>query len=143
MLEALEEYEDVFALDKASILPYYKVSDYSINLNKGKEPLYRPLYNLLERELRVLRDYLETNLLNGRIKHSTSPASALVLFVSKKDRTLRLYVDYRGLNAITIKDRCALLLINETLDRLLGVRYYTTLDLKDIYYCIRIRARDE
>jgi len=56
---------------------------------------------------------------------------------------LRLYVDYRGLNAITIKDRCPLLLIGETLDRLSGAYYYTTLDLKDAYYCMRIKVGDE
>ena len=52
----------------------------------------------------------------------------------KKDRTLRLYVDYRGLNSVIIKDYCLLPLIRETLNYLLGARYYTTLDLKDTYY---------
>ena len=58
----------------------------------------------------------------------------------KKDGTIRLYIDYRGLNLVTIKDRCVLPLIIETLDRIIGVRYFMSLDLKDAYYRIRIRV---
>ena len=101
------------------------------------------IYSLSERELSVLREYLEINLKNGRIRYSNSLASAPILFIPKKDGGLRLYIDYRGLNIVTIKDRYALLLINETLDRLSGVRYYIVLDLKDTYNRLRIRARDE
>ena len=61
----------------------------------------------------------------------------------KKDGGLRLYVDYRGLNTITVKDRYLLPLVNETLDRLLSARYYTTLDLKDTYYYIKIKPGNE
>ena len=61
----------------------------------------------------------------------------------KKDGGLRLCVDYRGLNSITIKNRHALPLISETLDRLVGARIYTKLDLKDAYHRIRIKAGDE
>jgi hypothetical protein len=52
-------------------------------------------------------------------------------------------MDYRGLNKITIKDRCPLPLINETLNRLIGAAYYTKLDLKNAYYRIRIKKGDE
>ena len=72
-----------------------------------------------------------------------APTGVPILFVPKKDRTLYLYVDYRTLNLVTIKDRYPLPLISETLDRLTGVRYYTTLDLKDTYYRIRIRLGDK
>lgn len=141
--DALRAYRDVFAADSASILPRHKASDHAIEIQEGKEPPYGPLYNLSERELSVLREYLATNLASGRIQHSNSPAGAPILFVPKKDGGLRLCVDYRGLNSVTIKDRCALPLINETLDRLSGARYYTVLDLKDAYYRLRIRAGDE
>ena len=66
-----------------------------------------------------------------------------ILFVPKKDRTLYFYIDYRTLNSVTIKDRYLLLLISETLDYLIDARYYTTLDLKDTYYYIRIRLGDK
>ena len=75
--------------------------------------------------------------------YSTSPAGALILFVLKKDRGLRLYVDYCRLNKVTIKNRYLLPLISKTLDYLSGAKVFTKLDLKDIYYRIRIRLGDE
>ena len=139
----LSEYADVFDNRNAEILPQYKSSDYAIPIVEGKEPPYGPLYTLSSRELQLLREYIEEALRRGWIRHSTSPAGAPILFVPKKDGTLRLCVDYRGLNNVTIKDRCPLPLIGETLDRLSGARYYTTLDLKDAYHRIRIKAGDE
>lgn len=82
-----------------------------------------------------MREYISENLANGRIRHSTSPTGAPILFVLKKDGTLRLCVDYRALNSVTIKDRCPLPLITETLDRLLGARYYTVLDCEGRSLC--------
>ena len=120
--DALSSYTDVFSTEKASVLPQNKATDHSISTIDGKEPPYGPLYNLSPRELEVLREYLEKALQNGWIRHSTSPAGAPVLFVLKKDGSLRLCVDYRALNHVTIKDRCPLPLIGETLDRLYGVR---------------------
>ena len=65
------------------------------------------------------------------------------MFVPKKGGGLRLYVDYRGLNQITIKDRTPLPLISETMDRLRRAKRFTKLDLKDAYYRLRIREGDE
>jgi hypothetical protein len=140
---ALHDYRDVFDEDAAATPPNFKESDHAIPLMEGKEPPYGPLYNLSARELEVLREYLEDAMQKGWIRHSTSPAGAPILFVPKKDGTLRLCVDYRGLNSVTIKDRCALPLVGETLDRLCGARYYTTLDLRNAYHRIRIKAGDE
>jgi hypothetical protein len=141
--DALREFADVFEKEAAGRLPNFKSSDHAIPIIEGKEPPYGPLYALSARELSVLRAYLEEALQKGWIRHSTSPAGAPILFVPKKDGTLRLCVDYRGLNSVTIKDRCPLPLIGETLDRLSGARYYTTLDLKDAYHRLRIKAGDE
>jgi hypothetical protein len=141
--DALSEYADVFDNKKAATLPNYKSSDHAIPIQPGKEPPYGPLYTLSSRELQLLREYIEEALRKGWIRHSTSPAGAPIIFVPKKDGTLRLCVDYRGLNAVTIKDRCPLPLIGETLDRLSGAHYYTTLDLKDAYHRMRIKAGDE
>ena len=66
-----------------------------------------------------------------------------LLYVPKKDGGLRLYIDYRGLNRITIKNRILLLFISETLDRLRKAVKFTRLDLKDAYYCLRIREKDK
>jgi len=141
--DALNAYQDVFSAEAASILPSHRATDHKIKVQEGKEPPYGPLYNLSERELEVLRDYLKDALEKGWIQRSTSPAGAPILFVPKKDGTLRLCVDYRALNDVTIEDRCQIPLIGETLDRLRGASWYTSLDLKDAYHWIRVNAGDE
>jgi hypothetical protein len=70
-----------------------------------------------KKELKVLKEYIDENKAKGHIRPSTLEAGSLVLFVLKKDGSLRLCVDYRALNNITIKDRYALPLINELHDR--------------------------
>ena len=65
------------------------------------------------------------------------------MFVPKKDKGLRLYVDYRRLNKVTIKNRTPLPLISKTLDRLRRSKRFTKLDLKDTYYRLRIREGDK
>ena len=140
---ALSDFEDVFSLEEAATLPQNRDTDHAIEIEEGKQPPYGPLYNLSPRELRILREYLKEALNKGWIRYSNSPAGAPILFVPKKDGSLRLCVDYRALNSVTIKDRCPLPLIGETLDRLCGARYYTRLDLKDAYHRLRIREGDE
>jgi hypothetical protein len=77
-----------------------------------------------EDELRVLRKFLKENLEKGFIRTSTSPAASPVLFAKKPGGGLRFCVDYRGLNAITIKNRYLLPLIQETLSRLSKARFF-------------------
>jgi hypothetical protein len=72
---------------------------------------------------------LETQLKRGRIRLSKSPAGAPVFFVPKKDSTLRLCVDFRGLNQITKKNRYPLPLISELVNRLASSRYFTKLEI--------------
>ena len=136
------DFADVFSQENAAQLPPHRSTDHAIDLQEG-EPPHGPLYNLSATELRVLREYLDDSLAKGWIQHSTSPAGAPILFVPKKDGSLRLCVDYRGLNKVTIKNRHPLPLISEILDRLSGARYFTKLDLKDAYHRIRIREGDE
>ena len=95
----------------------------------GKQPPFEPLYGMSHKELKVLWEYLQDQLPKGFIRHSSSPAGALVLFIKKSDGSLRLCVDYRGLNEITIKNRYPLPLLQETLSRLLQAKYYTQLNL--------------
>jgi hypothetical protein len=116
---------------------------YAIETLPGKTPPFQPLRNLSANELAALRDYLSTAEANGWIRRSVSEAGAPILFAPKKDGALRLCVDYRGLNEITVKDRCPLPLISETLDRLSGAEIFSALDLKDAYYRILIRKGDE
>ena len=65
------------------------------------------------------------------------------MFVKKKDRKLRLCMDYRALNHVTKKDRYPLPLIGDGMDRLKTAKYYTKLDIKDAYHNIPIREGDE
>jgi len=109
--EALRDYADIFDNDSAAILPTYRAIDHTINLIEGKEPLYGPLYSLSARELGVLREYITKELESGRIRYSISPVGAPLLFVPKQNSELRLYIDYRVLNSITIKDRYPFVMI--------------------------------
>ena len=93
--------------------------------------------------MKALKEYLDVNEKRGWIRSSTSPAGAPIHFVKKQDAGLRLCVDYRQLNEITIKDRTPLPLIGESLDQLSSTTIYTKLDIQDVYYNLRIRARDE
>ena len=77
------------------------------------------------------------------IRHSKSPAGAPIFFVKKKDGSLRLVVDYRGLNKVTIRNRYALPLISSLLERINGARFFTKIDLRGAYNLVRIRPGDE
>ena len=139
-----EDYREVFSKEGAEALPpEWMTVRHSIEVEPGQAAPWGPIYPLSAKELSQLRDYLATNLELGRIRKSNSPAGAPILFSPKKDGTLRLCVDYRGLNKITRKNRYPLPLINEILDRLSGAKVFTKLDLRDAYYRIRIQEGDE
>jgi len=86
---------------------------------------------------------MKENSEKGFIRKSKSPAGAPVLFVKKKDGSLRLCVDYRKLNEMTIRNSYPLPLISELLDRVKGVKYFTKLDLKSAYNLVGIKEGDE
>jgi hypothetical protein len=135
-------YQDVFSKEEADKLP--PASGPKLEIDTGdKEPPYGPIYALSEKELQVLREYLDSSLKKGWIRRSTSPAGAPILFVPKKDGGLRLCVDYRGLNKITVKNRHPLPLISEMVDRLSGAKIFTKLDLRNAYHRLRIKPGDE
>ena len=117
-----EEYSDftnVFSEEKALVLPEQTESNqHAIELEEGKQPSYGPIYSLGPVELETLKTYIETHLKTGFIRPSKSPAGAPILFDKKPDGSLRLCVDYRGLNNLTIKNQYPLPLIGESLDRL-------------------------
>jgi hypothetical protein len=104
---------------------------------------YKSIYKLSETELKILRKYLNENLERKYIQYSINPAEIPILFISKKNGSLRLYVDYRDLNKITIKNRYSFPLIEKILNRLNEIIIYTKFDLKEIYYKIRIKKGDE
>jgi hypothetical protein len=105
--------------------------------------LYKSIYKLSENELKILKKYLNKNLKKKYIQHFINSAEAPILFILKKDGSLRLCVNYRDLNKITIKNRHLFFLVGETLNRFSGAAIYTKLDLKKAYYKIRIKKEDE
>jgi len=130
-------------ISKSSILPTFKNTDHQIMLQPNIIPPVGTIYPLLPNELKILRDYITENLANHRICPSQSSVASPVLFVPKKDSTLCLCIDYRGLNKITIKNRYPLPLISEILDRASGAKFFSKIDIKDAYYRIRIYEGDE
>ncbi len=134
---------DVFLPSNANSLPPHQDEDHAIELQPGKTPPFGPLYNLSEYQFKTLREYIDKNLANGFIRPSKSSAGAPVLFTPKPDGTLRLCVDYRGLNSMTIKNQYPLTLIDEILDRLSDNHVFTKVDVKNAYYRLRIREGDE
>jgi hypothetical protein len=93
--------------------------------------------------LRILREYLKENQQKNWIRNSKLLINIPILFIPKANGILRLYVDYRTLNKITIKNRYLLSLINEIIDRLADIMIYTKLNLKNVYYKIRIKSEND
>lgn len=83
----------VFSKQQAKTLPPHRPYDHKIPLQQGKEPPFGPMYSMSRDELQALRDWLDDNLHKGFIRQSSSPAAAPVLFVKKKDGSLRLFAD--------------------------------------------------
>ncbi|KAI0994896.1 hypothetical protein K3495_g13285 [Podosphaera aphanis] len=137
------EYLDVFDRKQANSLPPHRSWDHAIELNPGKQPPVARPYSMNQHELKALRDYLEKELSKGFIRVSRSPAAAPVLFVKKANGELRFCIDYRGLNAITIRNRHSLPLISETLSQLSKAKYYTKLDVISAFNKLRIKEGDE
>jgi hypothetical protein len=99
--EKYKDFLDVFENYNADQLPAHHPYDNPIDLEQRHSPPFGLIYGLLEPELQALRDYLTENLAKGFVQHSKSLAGAPILFVKKKDGSLRLCVDYHGFNKIT------------------------------------------
>ena len=99
------DFLDVFSRSDADILSKHRPNyDHSIELMEGKTPSWGPLYSMSADELKVLKAYIEEMVDKGFIQASSSPAASPVLFAKKPGGGLRFCVDYRALNAITVKN---------------------------------------
>jgi hypothetical protein len=125
------------------VLAPHQPYDLHIDLEPGMEPPPGPVYSLSPLELEALRDFLDENIWSGFICPLASKHGAPVLFVKKKNGSLRLCVDFRALNRITKKDRYPLPLINGLLDVPWRARHYTKLDLRHAYHLIWVAKGDE
>ena len=135
------EYEDVF-LDELPGFPSQQVVDFCIELNPGTSPISMTPHRMAPIELQELRVQLQELLDKGFIRPSTSPWGAPVLFAKKKDRTLRLCIDYRQLNRVTIKNWYPLPRIYDLFDQLRRARVYSKIDLRTGYHQLRVRETD-
>ena len=105
----------------------------------GSRPIYKKPYRMGSEELAELKKQLDEQLRKGFIRPSASPWGSPVLLVSKKDGTIRLCIDYRSLNEVTIKNKYPLPKIEDLFDQLNGARVFSKIDLRSGYYQLKIR----
>ena len=113
------KYEDVFS-DELPGLPPSRDVDFRIEFHLGTSPISMTPHRMAPVELQELKVQIQELLGKGFIRPSTSPWGAPVLFAKKKDKTLRLCIDYRQLNRVTIKNRYPLPRIDDLFDQLRG-----------------------
>lgn len=132
------EFLDLSEEKLAREIPPHRFYYHIIPLMEAKEPPFGPLYGMSRDELFALKECIEENLCKGFIKAISSPAGAPVLFIKKRDGSLRFSVGYCGITEMTIKNRYPLPLIQETLMRLSKVKWVTKLDLQGAYNLVRM-----
>ncbi|XP_075521495.1 uncharacterized protein LOC142554710 [Primulina tabacum] len=128
--------------EEINSLPPQREIEFSIELTPGAMPKSKTLYRMAPAELKELKIQLQELIERKYIRPSSSPWGAPVLFVKKKDGTLRLCIDYRDLNNVTIKNKYPLPRIDELFDALQGSKVYSKIDLRQGYYQLRIREED-
>ncbi|XP_013639197.1 PREDICTED: uncharacterized protein LOC106344344 [Brassica oleracea var. oleracea] len=139
-IAVIQEFEDVFVALKE--LPPPRSNPFTINLEPGAKPIAKAPYRMAPAELAELKNQLEDLMEKGFIRPSSSPWGAPVLFVKKKDGSMRLCIYYRGINNITIKDKYPLPRIDELLDQLRGVSWFSKINLASGYHQIPISEGD-
>jgi hypothetical protein len=140
--DTLKAYQDVFPSALPDGLPPSREVDHRIELIPGSSPPSRPTIRLSATELAELKKQLTELEAAGFIRPSKSPFGAPILFVKKKDGTMRMCVDYRALNRITVKNSYPLPRVDELFDRLQGARFFSKIDLRSGYHQIRIAPED-
>ena len=136
-IPVVREFPDVFPDDIVGLPPEREV-EFTIDLIPGTKLIYIPPYRMDPAELRELKAQLEELLSKGFIRPSISPWGAPVLFAKKKDGSLRLCIDYRQLNRVTIPNQYPLPRIDELFDQLQGSRVYSKIDLRSGYHQLRV-----
>jgi hypothetical protein len=140
-IHVIQEFLDVF-LDDLPGMPPEKAIEFKIELQPSTTPIAKAPYKMPPVEMKGLKIQLHSLLDKGYIRLSTSPWGWSALFVEKKDKELHLCVDYRPLNAVTIKNKYPLPRINILFDQLGGAQVFSKIDLRSGYHQIKIRAED-
>ena len=135
------EFLDVFPDDLPGLPPDHDV-EFKIELIPGTAPISRRPYRMPPNELAELKSQLNELLKKGLIRPSSSPWGCPAIFVKKKDESLRMCVDYRPLNAVTIKNKYPLPRIDILFDQLSKAKVFSKIDLRSGYHQIKIRPED-
>jgi hypothetical protein len=137
----VKEYLDMFP-EELSGMPPNREIEFVINLAPGTTPITKRPYRMAATELAELKKQLTELEQKCYIRPSSSPWRAPILFVKKKDGSMRLCVDYRALNEVTMKNKYPLPRINNLFDQLEGPKYFSKIDLRSRYYQLRIHLED-
>ena len=138
--ELKSKFKEIF--EPLANLPPKRNHDHAIELIEGAEPIAASPYRMSPKELEALRSELDKLMEYGFIRKSKSPWSSPVLFVRKKDNSLRLCVDYRKLNKLTVKSRYPIPRVDELMDRLSGALFFSKIDLASGYHQVRVKSED-
>ncbi|KAL0543604.1 hypothetical protein IC582_018704 [Cucumis melo] len=137
----VRDYPDVFPEELPGLPPHREV-EFAIELEPGTVPISRAPYRMAPAELKELKVQLQELLDKGFIRPSVSPWGAPVLFIKKKDGSMRLCIDYRELNKVTVKNRYPLPRIDDLFDQLQGATVFSKIDLRSGYHQLRIKDED-
>ena len=129
---------DVFPDDLPGILLERQV-EFCIDLVPGAAPIAKAPYRLAPLEMQELSTQLEELLDKGFIRPSSSPWEAPIIFVKKKDGSMRMCIDYRELNKLTMKNRYPLPRIDDLFDQLQGAAWFSKIDLRSGYHQLKVR----
>jgi len=135
------EFPDVFPEELPGLPPDRDV-EFAIELMPGTAPISRRPYRMPPNELAELKVQLQELLDKGLFRPSSSPWGCPALFVKKKDESLRMCVDYRPLNAVTVKNKYPLPRIDILFDQLSRAKVFSKIDLRSGYHQIKIRPQD-
>ncbi len=137
-------FADVFSPKLAvELLEHTGINNHVIELVDNCQLPYGLICSFRPVELEILKNYIKTNLANGFIRPSKSPTGVSIFFDKKLNGSLRLCVDYQGLNNLSIKNLYPLLLVRKSLDWLSWARGFIQLDLTHAYYQMRIKEGNE
>ncbi|XP_052203128.1 uncharacterized protein LOC127808594 [Diospyros lotus] len=136
----LVDYKDL--LREPKTLPPTRMFDHNINLKPGAEPINIRAYRYPPNQKNEIEKMVRTMLEQSLIRPSQSPFASPVLLVKKKDGTWRFCVDYRQLNAMTIKDKFPIPLVEDLLNKLNHAKFFSKLDLRAGYHQIRMKIED-
>ena len=137
----VHEYTDVFPNELPGLPPQREI-EFRIDILPDASPIALPMYRMAPVERDELQRQLAELMKLGFIRRSMSPWAAPALFAKKKDGTLRLCIDYRKLNAVTVKNKYPMPRIDDLFDQLKGACCFSKIDLRTGYHQLLIREED-